>query len=86
MKICFFGNKQLTREFLEYCVNEGVLIDTLVSISTSEVDADQISGFDSTLVSYARSVGCNIIYFSCDNFFKYYRIYWRNYSRIIARY
>lgn len=60
MKICIFGNKHLTKEFIELCFKEDIHIDTLVSIATSEVDSNQISGFDSDLVSYAKSIGCHI--------------------------
>jgi len=60
MKICIFGNKHLTKKFIALCLSEGVNFDTLVSISTSKVDSDQISGFDSNLVAYAKSTECNI--------------------------
>lgn len=60
MKICIFGNKNLTKEFIELSLSEGVSIDTLVSVSNDEVDINQISGFDPDLASYAKSKGCRI--------------------------
>ena len=62
MKICVFGNKHLTKEFIELCFSQGVPIDTLICISTSEVDTKQISGFDSYLASHAKSLGCRIFF------------------------
>jgi methionyl-tRNA formyltransferase len=60
MKVCLFGNKHLTRKFIELCILNRVCIDTLVSVSVSEVDSSQISGFDKGLTSYAESVGYRI--------------------------
>jgi len=60
MKICLFGNKALTREFLKYCYGEEVHIDSLISVSTNKDSSRLIAGFDANLQEYANDHGTRI--------------------------
>ena len=60
MKICVFGNKYLTKDFLAFCHDNACDLTALITLSDKAASKTEISGADNTLYQFANEAGLEV--------------------------